>query len=56
MRVEVPMSKVKAYNMFHIGPDSCKNGAKFDENILTALKAKNYGVQFSDLNMMIFTN
>ena len=29
--------------------DSYKNEAKVDENILTALKAKNYGVQFSDL-------
>ena len=27
-----------------------------DENILTALKAKNYDVQFSDLNLMIFAN
>ena len=46
---------MKAYNMFHIGPWLI--AVKMEhENILTALKAKNYGVQFSDLNLMIFTN
>ena len=46
---------MKAYNMFHIGPWLIAE-AKVDENILTALKAKNYGVHISDLNLMIFKN
>ena len=46
---------MKAYNLFHVSPWLIAE-AKVDENILTALKAKNYGVQYSDLNLMIFTN
>ena len=49
---------MKVFNLFHFCPwlMAVEIEAKVDENILTALKAKNYGVQFSDLNLMIFTN